>query len=173
MNIIKGDLLVFAELGEFDLIMHGCNCIKVMGAGIACAIAKKWPNVYLADMNTTNVIDDKIGTYSFARVDDAYGDEFVVVNAYTQRTPAQDFYTIAFDYAAFESVLIKLNNDIDDLIDVRGRNNVYIGVPLIGCGLANADKSIVLQMLDQFEKLLNEQHPGRVYNLTVVEYKSQ
>ena len=28
-----GDLLALAEAGEFDVILHGCNCFNTMGGG--------------------------------------------------------------------------------------------------------------------------------------------
>ena len=38
MKIIKGDLIKLALQGEFDVIVHGCNCFCTMGAGIAKSI---------------------------------------------------------------------------------------------------------------------------------------
>ncbi len=32
MKMVKGDLLALADAGEFDIIMHGCNCFNVMGS---------------------------------------------------------------------------------------------------------------------------------------------
>ena len=35
MKTIKGDLIKLAQDGEFDVIVHGCNCMCTMSAGIA------------------------------------------------------------------------------------------------------------------------------------------
>ena len=35
MKIIKGNLISLALAGEFEVIIHGCNCFCTMGAGIA------------------------------------------------------------------------------------------------------------------------------------------
>lgn len=35
MNKINGNLITLALEGEFDVIVHGCNCFCVMKAGIA------------------------------------------------------------------------------------------------------------------------------------------
>lgn len=43
MNQITGDLLDLAEQGHFDVILHGCNCQCTMGAGIALAIKRRFP----------------------------------------------------------------------------------------------------------------------------------
>jgi len=33
MKTIQGNLIHLAQDGEFDLIVHGCNCFCTMGAG--------------------------------------------------------------------------------------------------------------------------------------------
>ena len=33
MKTIQGNLIHSAQAGEFDLIVHGCNCFCTMGAG--------------------------------------------------------------------------------------------------------------------------------------------
>lgn len=33
MKYIIGDLLKLADDGQFDVIVHGCNCFNTMGAG--------------------------------------------------------------------------------------------------------------------------------------------
>ena len=38
MKTIQGNLIHLAQNGEFDLIVHGCNCFCTMGAGIAKGI---------------------------------------------------------------------------------------------------------------------------------------
>jgi O-acetyl-ADP-ribose deacetylase (regulator of RNase III) len=38
MKSISGDLIHLAKKGEFDLIVHGCNCFCTMAAGIAKGI---------------------------------------------------------------------------------------------------------------------------------------
>ena len=43
MKIIEGDLIQLALDGEFDLIIHGCNCFCSMGAGIAKSIREIFP----------------------------------------------------------------------------------------------------------------------------------
>ena len=44
MNIVKGCLIELAVEGNFDVIVHGCNCFNTMGAGIAKQIKKKASN---------------------------------------------------------------------------------------------------------------------------------
>lgn len=80
---IRGDLLNFALDGRFDAIVHGCNCMCVMGAGIARQVRSQFPEAYEADLQTPKGSRDKMGTISWALV--RRGDHaFHVVNAYTQ-----------------------------------------------------------------------------------------
>ena len=44
---IKGDLIKLAIKGDFDVIIHGCNCFCTMGAGIAKSIKTAFPEAYL------------------------------------------------------------------------------------------------------------------------------
>ena len=39
-TMVDGDLIKLAFKGEFDVIVHGCNCFCVQGAGIAWQMAK-------------------------------------------------------------------------------------------------------------------------------------
>lgn len=102
MKIIKGDLIKLALEGNFDVIIHGCNCFHTMGAGIARQIRLKWPGVFEADLQTKKG-PEKLGTYSKHMVSLPSGTSMVVVNAYTQgRFFGAD---ILVDYAAVETVL--------------------------------------------------------------------
>jgi O-acetyl-ADP-ribose deacetylase (regulator of RNase III) len=67
MNRIKGDLIELAIDGEFDLIIHGCNCFCTMGAGIAKTIKQKFPEAYKADLETEKGDKSKLGEISWAK----------------------------------------------------------------------------------------------------------
>jgi O-acetyl-ADP-ribose deacetylase (regulator of RNase III) len=43
MKTVVGDLIQLALNGEFDVIIHGCNCQCVMGKGIALSVKKYSP----------------------------------------------------------------------------------------------------------------------------------
>jgi hypothetical protein len=42
MKTVYGDLVKLAIAGNFDVIVHGCNCYHTMGAGIAKQIKKNY-----------------------------------------------------------------------------------------------------------------------------------
>jgi O-acetyl-ADP-ribose deacetylase (regulator of RNase III) len=71
MHVIQGDLLNLASIGEFDVIVHGCNCHCTMGAGIAAAIKKRFPEAYAADCATLKGDRSKLGTISQAQIERA------------------------------------------------------------------------------------------------------
>ena len=69
MKTIRGNLLDLALEGRFDVIVHGCNCQCAMGAGIALAIRKVFPEAFAADGSTAKGDRNKLGTFSFASVE--------------------------------------------------------------------------------------------------------
>ena len=80
---IKGDLIKLAIKGDFDVIIHGCNCFCTMGAGIAKSIKTAFPEAYKADLETLKGDKEKLGNFSAANIK-RNGQEITIVNAYTQ-----------------------------------------------------------------------------------------
>lgn len=147
IKYIKGDLIDLALAGEFDLIMHGCNIWCTMGAGIAKQIRERIPEAYLADLETTEGDENKVGTYSYAikkttkkvlNQDSRFEYKYVmVVNAYTQYTYSRS--GVVFSYDGFEKILK----------DIAISYPYYkIGLPLIGCGLAGGNKERILKIIE-------------------------
>lgn len=151
MKIIKGNLLDLAEQGEFDIIVHGCNCFHTMGSGIAKQIKDRWPNVYDIDVLFSVKGDkEKLGCYTHAKAND----NLTVINAYTQYDFSGSLRgEVDVDYGAIRKVfrLIKRNH--------IGRK---IGYPRIGAGLAGGDWAVI-------SKIINEELKGEDH--TLVEYE--
>jgi O-acetyl-ADP-ribose deacetylase (regulator of RNase III) len=132
-----GDLLELAREGDFDVIVHGCNCFCTMGKGIAKQIKDEYPAAYAADCLTYKGDIGKMGRYSFCT---AAG--FDIVNAYTQYT-----YNRAgennklFSYISFGKVLNSLKEKY------AGKR---FGFPYIGMGLAGGNKERIFGMLEKF-----------------------
>lgn len=55
MKRIEGDLIKLALAGEFDVVVHGCNCFCKMGAGFAKQTRAAVPEAYQADLQTAEV----------------------------------------------------------------------------------------------------------------------
>ena len=123
----KGNLIQMALAGEFDVIVHGQNCIHGWGAGIAKDIARNFPEAKKADLSTKKGDKKKLGTYSMATVTLESGKELIVVNAYTQLKYGQGLH---LNYRALDDVFDKLNRDF------AGKHLAY---PKIGAGRAGGD----------------------------------
>ena len=149
MRKIKGDLIELAIDGEFDLIIHGCNCFCTMGAGIAKTIKQKFPEAYKADLKTEKGNESKLGTISFAE-SETYNGKLIIVNGYTQfnwRGTGKKA-----DYDAIRKVFGIVKEKFSGL---------RIGYPAIGAGLAGGNWNIISDIIDQ--ELEGENH-------TFVEY---
>ena len=140
MKHIEGDLLLLAEQGKFDVIIHGCNCQCVMGSGIAKQIADAYPPVLEKDLETGKGERLKLGFYSLIMVQSRIPPHcFIVINAYTQfrygRGVQVNYQAI---WMAMKSISERLTND------------VRIGIPLIGAGRGGGDWDVIAPIIDRF-----------------------
>ncbi|WP_170468090.1 macro domain-containing protein [Ruegeria arenilitoris] len=136
MTVIRGDLIQLALDGEFDVIVHGCNCFHAMGAGIARVIAAEFPSAFEADKRTEYGGRSKLGTISSARILRGTAD-FTVINAYTQyRWDGEgrlvDYDAISTSFGAVAGAY----------------PSARIGYPMIGAGLAGGDWSEIAPRID-------------------------
>lgn len=140
----KGNLIDMAEAGEFDVIVHGCNCQNVMGSSIAREIRERYPQAFEADRiyhehlasDYDNPCIEKLGNYS-----EAWAEKFTIVNAYTQvhYLPRGVDH---FEYGSFAVILKKLS--------YRFPGGTRFGFPYIGMGLAGGDKTRIMSFLEEF-----------------------
>lgn len=150
MKIIKGDLIKLALAGEFEVIVHGCNCFCTMGAGIAKTIKQKFPTAYQADLATAKGEKSKLGKISHATIELPTG-KLIVVNGYTQYH--WKGYGVKANYTAIRQVFKTIKDNFSGL---------RIGYPALGAGLARSNWAIIAQIIE--EELAGENH-------TFVEYK--
>lgn len=149
----KGNLLAMAAAGQFDVIVHGCNCFNNMGGGIAAQIAKLYPMAEQADNDYDATPAMKLANFSQVRVGPELGHQFVIANAYTQFEPGSG----SFYNSALEIALRKI------MLAYPGER---IGVPYIGCGIAGGNQE---EIVDIFEKFAIEVE-CRGGTLTLVEF---
>ncbi|WP_321492314.1 macro domain-containing protein [uncultured Desulfobacter sp.] len=136
MKCIKGDLIQLAREGQFDLIIHGCNCFCTMGAGIAKQIRTYFPEAWEADLATESGDRSKLGNYSKACVDTPYG-QLYVINAYTQYHYSGN--GVLVDYDAITKIFTSLKKQF---------SGSRMGYPKIGAGLAKGDWDIISRIID-------------------------
>lgn len=124
---VDGNLISMALNGDFDVIIHGSNCMNTMGSGIALEIKNNFPSAYDADQKTKKGDSKKLGTYTSSLITLESGKKLTVVNAYIQYKYGREGYLYS-DYNAIRKVMKKINKDF------KGSS---IGIPRIGAGLAN------------------------------------
>lgn len=144
MKVVEGDLIRLAEDGQFDVIIHGCNCQCQMGKGIALTIKNKYAEAYKADCQTPKGSKEKLGSFSSAQVFNG-SVSFTIVNAYTQ------FHWrgngVKADYDAIRKVMVQIK---------QRYSGKRIGYPLIGAGLAGGDWNVISQIIN--DELAGEDH---------------
>ncbi len=135
----QGNLIELAQNGQFDVIVHGCNCWCVMGAGIAKAIRQAFPEAYQADQQTEPGDRNKLGTCTEAVIE-LDGHRLVAVNAYTQFNYKPEEGKVLVDYEAVRSCMRWIRNRH------AGRR---IGLPKIGAGLAGGDWNRISRIIEE------------------------
>lgn len=137
MKIVTGDLITLAEQGEFDVIIHGCNCFNTMGSGIAAQIRSKYPQAYKADCQTKKGDKSKLGTFTTAGCQLDTSHPFIIVNLYTQygynpRSKPCDYHAISEGFKRIKHHF----------------SGVRIAYPQIGAGLAGGDWDVISEIID-------------------------
>ena len=148
MQTRSGDLIALVKAGEFDVIVHGCNCQCAMDAGIAKQIKAEFPAAYAADRATPKSAE-KLGQISTAQID-CNGHALTVVNAYTQAHWRGS--GVLADYDAIRLAMRRIKTQFS------GRRIAY---PKIGAGLARGDWARIARIID--EELAGETHTLVLY----------
>lgn len=136
IQIIYGDLIAIADIGVFDVIVHGCNCLHTMGAGLARQIRWHYPAAYNADCRTIKGDRRKLGTCSVAQCMTRQGQSLYIVNAYIQ-----------YDWrghgrkADYDAIRQRLDWVAQTFPESR------IGLPMIGSGRAGGDWSVIERII--------------------------
>lgn len=139
MKYVKGDIVSLAKTGQYDVIVHGCNCFHTMGAGVAKAIREEWPEAYEADVSFgPRGSWVKMGRYSHAKVELSPGHPLYIINAYVQYSTGQGKQV---EYCAVDSVF-------ESLVYHFRHNKILI--PQIGAGLGGGDWKIIEEIIDQY-----------------------
>ena len=149
MKYAEGDLITLAIKGDFDVIVHGCNCFCTMGAGIALSIQQEFPEAYAADLVTSKGDHHKLGSFSYATINrDSH--EFTIINGYTQFHYHGDATLV--DYDAVRKLFRKIQEQY---------NGKRIAYPKIGAGLAGGDWKKIADIIEH--ELAGEDHTLVLY----------
>jgi len=139
MKLINDDILSNINPDIVTVVLHGANCQNIMGAGIARYLRDKFPAIYIEDCKTKKGDINKLGKFSFARIDKS----LFIFNLYTQFNINKERDV---DYEAVYNSLLKIKKMTDKHMS-KGLK-IEIRSPQIGCGLAGGEWSIVEKMFD-------------------------
>lgn len=130
---------------RYGILVHGCNCLGVMGAGVALAIRNKWPGVFDAYQDAHKSCGLRLGdvvTVASTRVSlppevsrHVHGlsqelpADLIVVNAMTQENIATKPGQVRVDYDAIEAAFKRVYLLARD-------SGLPVHFPAIGSGLA-------------------------------------
>lgn len=133
---VSGDLITKFKNDEFDVIVHGCNCFNIMGAGIAGSLARIYPGLLEVDKNFCIPVSDynRLGNYSVMTLKHLETNRLSwIINAYTQYNAGRNL-----SYGALGMVLKKIN---------FAYQPERVGLPLIGAGIAGGDWNIIKKII--------------------------
>jgi O-acetyl-ADP-ribose deacetylase (regulator of RNase III) len=144
---------------QHGILVHGCNCRGVMGAGVAAVLRARWPAIYdayrekflreglmpgegivvasVADKHRWP-IDAEVHTWS-----QQLPSTTMVVNLMTQKDYGRDPSRVYVDY---EAVSRGFENVVKPLAQKTG---LPVYFPKIGCGLANGDWQEVSKRIEE------------------------
>jgi O-acetyl-ADP-ribose deacetylase (regulator of RNase III) len=151
IKYVEGDITTVAGP---RIVLHGCNCLGIMGAGAARAIAKAYPLAREVDEGFVLFTEEnfRLGRATFALVDDSAW----VGNLYTQFDMGPEFQADALESALEKVVAFALRRGLP--------KDFPIFTVKIGCGIGGAKWEE--DVLPIFEDWLSW---SPFHNLTVVE----
>ena len=149
---IDGDLIKMAKNGDFDVIIHGCNCYAIMGGGIAAQVAQNFPPAALADRQYNRAPEMRLGSFSYGLLGQDNNTYLMVINAYTQLRPGPDFRLISLASAL---------KNITGSLRLQGKR---IGMPKIGAGIGGGNWTYIEPVIELLMKDLD---------VTIVSYQPQ
>jgi len=166
IEYLVGNLIDEGKKNNIQVIAHCANCMNTMKSGIAPQIVKAFPYAQEADLATVRADRKKLGTFSVGIAEpedyDTLGyncpDVFNLYGQYGFTKRQQGLRDLDYD-AMFNSLQAMSFKLID-----WGAEDLIIGLPAIGCGLAGAKWSIVEAMIK--ETLCLTENRIVVYSLT-------
>lgn len=149
MKTIKGDLVKLTKRGEFDFMIHGCNCFHTMGSGIAAQVKKEFPSAFDADLETEKGSFLKLGSFSMAKDINDLNQPAYIINAYTQyRYGIDDGPYDKFVHVDYTAIRLFFRTLVSDM-KIFTHDQKKIGFPMIGAGLAGGDWDIIKKIIEE------------------------
>jgi O-acetyl-ADP-ribose deacetylase (regulator of RNase III) len=134
----KSNIMTMFQKGKLEIIVHGCNCFGIMGAGLARQVSLMYPYALDVDrgINEKGEMEEALGNYNrLGTYSEVPTDDGIILNCYTQFEPGANFEYLA---------LIKVLEQID--LNFSGKT---IGFPRIGCGIGGGSWRVVKQLINE------------------------
>lgn len=131
---VHGNILL-----QKGIIIHGCNTLGAMGAGLALDIRNTYPKAYEKYIEHFNEHGLQLGLVIPVKVKD----DVLIVNAMTQATvnKGPNDQRVHVDYDAIKTVFEKT-------VKLAKKYNMPIHFPQIGAGLAKGDWNKIQRIID-------------------------
>ena len=141
MKEVTGDLVNMLYWGEFDVGIHGCNCLHRMKSGIAKSMAETFPGIVEADLYESIYGNyEKLGNFTSRAFSDPVRGDVTIINAYTQFTYSRT--EVVADYDAIRKVFSRIKR-------IFGNKGLTFGIPKIGAGLAGGDWADISKIIEE------------------------
>jgi O-acetyl-ADP-ribose deacetylase (regulator of RNase III) len=112
---------------QVGVVAHGCNCLGLMGSGVALAVRKKWPAAFAQYRQLVSAYNDPSELLGIAQIVKAFPPaDLYVANCFTQVSCGTD-KVHAKRAAIYESLA--------NAASFAELNELPLYLPKIGCGL--------------------------------------
>ena len=132
---------------DCDIIIHCCNCLHKMGAGIAKTLAFEYPDVYQKDLETPYNTSLKLGCYSSVLVSNR--------NMFKSQIPYVTFVNLYGQYryggrgrryACYKAIRLGITRFVENLKKQGCPPTVKIGTYWLGCYRAGGEMIYVREI---------------------------
>lgn len=134
-QIVFGNILSVNK----GIIVHGCNAKGVMGAGVALAVRKTYPEAFRVYREVFEEVGLELGTVSFVPV----AENLIIANAITQEnyTSQAKGPACMVDYKA-------IRNCFKEIAIEAKATNLPVHYPMIGAGLGGGDWDTIQAIIE-------------------------
>lgn len=150
IKIVNGSLLDAKE----NIICHQVNCQGVMGAGVALAIKKKWPEVYTRYSQFCNQVKrgESIVNEKILRTEDMLGLILPIKVDDTKDIAVFNFFSqLNYGRGSNQTSLEDFEKCVNKTHALACTENKTVAMPYkIGCGLAGGDWKDVYEILYRY-----------------------
>lgn len=135
INFVSGDFFDY----DADIRINTVNCVGVMGAGVALAFKKRYPNMFLQYKKDCENGDLRIGLPTVWYEGDMFAKQLEIINF-----PTKDHWRANSRYEYIEKGLQWLAQYLSS------KQDKVITLPALGCGHGGLDWNIVKEMIVKY-----------------------